>query len=295
MRLWRSNSAGIGNHVFLLPAVIVLLAIVVFPLLFSIVASFFDIRLVNLKFTDFTGFRNYFAAFSDRNFLVSLWNTVLFVLVVVSLELVVGMLLALLAAAPIPAVAVLRVSFLLPTVLAPVVVGLMWRYMLFKGHGVLSSLLGVFGLEPETGILGSSVLSRIAIYLTDIWEWSGFMALIFVAGMMGISPELYEAARVDGASPVQIFWRITLPVLRPTILIAVIIRSMDAFCVYDIIYAITRGGPGMSTTSVSYQIYRTAIRNSELGYGSALSWIVTVIVLIMSLFYIRVAYRGRDL
>ena len=95
MRLWRSRTAGIGNQVFLLPAVIVLLAIVGFPLLFSIVASFFDLRLVNLKFTDFTGFRNYLAAFSDRNFLVSLWNTVLFVLVVVSLELVVGMLLAL--------------------------------------------------------------------------------------------------------------------------------------------------------------------------------------------------------
>jgi len=295
MPLRRSNSAGIGNYVFLLPAVIVLLAIVVFPLLFSIVASFFDIKLVNLRFTDFVGFGNYFAAFADRNFLVSLWNTVVFVLVVVSLEFVVGMLLALLASAPIPAVAVLRVSFLLPTVLAPVVVGLMWRYMLFKGHGVLSFLLAVLGLEPETGILGNIVLSKIAIYLTDIWEWSGFMALIFVAGMMGISTELYEAARVDGASRVQIFWRITLPVLRPTILIAVIIRSMDSFCVYDIIYAITRGGPGMSTTSVSYQIYRTAIRNSELGYGSALSWIVTVIVIIMSLVYIRVAYRRQEL
>ena len=164
----------------------------------------------------------------------------------------------------------LRVSFLLPTVLAPIVVGLMWRYMLFKGHGVLSALLGVFGLEPETGILGSSALSRIAIYLTDIWEWSGFMALIFVAGMMGISPELYEAARVDGASRVQIFWRITLPVLRPTILIAVIIRSIDAFCVSDIISAITRGGPGMSTArrSLSDLSHRHPQQRGAAGTGS---------------------------
>ncbi len=295
MRLRLSASAGIGNYVFLLPAAIVLLAIVVFPLVFSVVASFFDIQLVNLSFRNFVGLRNFLAAFGDRNFLVSLGNTAVFVLVVVSLECVAGLLLAALAMARIPGVAVLRVSFLLPTVLAPIVVGLMWRYMLFKGHGVLSYLLALVGLEPETGILGSITLSRLAIYLTDIWEWSGFMAMIFVAGMMGIAAELYEAARVDGASRLQIFRRITLPMLRPTILIAVIIRSMDAFCVYDIIYAITRGGPGLSTTSVSYQIYRTAIRNSELGYGSALSWIVTLIVLVMSLLYIRVAYRGQEL
>ncbi len=295
MRLRLSTSAGIGGFVFLLPAGLILLAIVVFPLVFSIVASFFDVELLNLGFRNFVGLRNYLAAFGDRNFLVSLGNTVVFVLVVVSLECVAGLLLAALAMAPVPGVAVLRVSFLLPTVLAPIVVGLMWRYMLFKGHGVLSYLLALLGLEPETGILGSITLSQLAVFLTDIWEWSGFMAMIFVAGMMGIAAELYEAARVDGASRLQIFRRITLPMLRPAILIALIIRSMDAFCVYDIIYAITRGGPGLSTTSVSYQIYRTAIRNNELGYGSALSWIVTVIVLLLSLAYIRVAYRRQEL
>ena len=291
----RSIPAGIRPYVFLLPAGLVLVAIVLFPLFFSLAASLFRVTLTDLRLISFKGFENYRAAFHDSNFLTSLLNTMVFVVVVVAAETVIGMALALLCSLEVRGMGILRIALIIPTVVAPVVVGLMWRYMLFKGNGVLSYLLSLVGLEPETGILGSALLSRMSIYVTDVWEWSGFMALIFLAAILSIPAELYEAARVDGAKRFQIFWSITIPVLRPTVLVALIIRSMDSFCVYDIIYALTRGGPGMSTTSVSYQIYNTAIRYNELGYGSALSWIVTIIVVLLSLLYIRIAYRKEVL
>jgi len=291
MQHTRSITAGIRPYLFFLPAGLVLVAIVLFPLLFSLIASFFDVTLVDLRLISFRGLGNYRAAFQDPNFLASLLNTIVFVVVVVTMETAIGMALALICSIEVKWIGILRIALIVPTVLAPVVVGLMWRYMLFKGHGLLSYLLSLVHLEPEMGILGSPLLSKVSIYVTDIWEWSGFMALIFLAGILSVPDELYEAARVDGAKRLQIFWRITLPILRPTVLVALIIRSMDSFCVYDIIYAITRGGPGMSTTSVSYHISRTTIRYNELGYGSALSWIVTIIVVLLSLVYIRVAYR----
>jgi multiple sugar transport system permease protein len=295
MRRKRSIPAGIRPYLFFLPAGLVLVAIVMFPLLFSFAASFFDVTLKDMRLVSLRGLGNYSAALRDPNFLTSLLNTVMFVAIVVAVETMIGMALALICSVEVRWIGILRIALIIPTVLAPVVVGLMWRYMLFKGHGVLSYLLSLVNLEPETGILGSALLSKVSIYVTDIWEWSGFMALIFLAGILSIPEELYEAARVDGAKRLQIFWRITIPVLRPTVLVALIIRSMDSFCVYDIIYAITRGGPGMSTTSVSYDIYRTTIRYNELGYGSALSWIVTIIVVLLSLVYIRVAYRKEVL
>lgn len=285
----------ISPYLFFLPAGLVLIAIVIFPLIYSLIASLLDIELIQVTSPNFVGLQNFFRAFKDHNFLISLWNTLLFVMVVVTVEFIIGITLALFATVEIPCVGILRTILIIPTILAPVVVGLMWRYMLFKGHGVLSYLLYLINLEPETGILGNVIWARIAVYLTDIWEWSGFMALIFLAGILSIPNDLYEAAKVDGASRFHIFWRITLPILRPTILIALIIRTMDAFVVYDIVYAITRGGPGMVTTMVSYQIYRTTIRYGELGYGAALAWVLMIIVVLISLVYIKVAYRGEKI
>ncbi len=287
--------SNVTQYIFFLPAGLVLIAIVIYPLIYSLIASLTDIELLKLQSASFVGLENFIRSLKDKNFLISLWNTVLFVAVVVTIEFLIGLALALFVTVDIPGIKVLKTVLIVPTVLAPVVVGLMWRYMLFKGHGVLSYLLYLLHFEPETGILGNVIWARIAIYLTDIWEWSGFMALIFLAGIVSIPKELYEAAKVDGAAPFHIFVRITLPMLKPTILIAVIIRTMDAFCVYDIVYTITRGGPGMVTTTVSYQIYRTTIRFGELGYGSALAWILMVVVVLISIVYIKVAYRREKI
>jgi len=282
-------------YYFFLPAGLVLIAIVIFPLAYSFVVSLMDTKLVQPGVPQFVGFKNFIRAFKDKNFLTSMCNTLLFVAVVVIAEFIIGMFLALFSTVKIPGIGVLRTTLIIPTILAPVVVGLIWRYMLFKGHGVLSYFLYLLNLEPETGILGNVIWARIAIYLTDIWEWSGFMALIFLAGILSIPKDLYEAARVDGASSFYIFRRITLPILKPTILIAVIIRTMDAFCVYDIVYALTRGGPGMVTTTVSYQIYRTTIRYGELGYGASLAWILMIVIVIISIAYIKIAYREEKI
>jgi multiple sugar transport system permease protein len=291
----RHKRRNFQPYIFFLPAGLALIIIVIFPIVYSLVVSLLDIKIIQSGPSNFVGLKNFLKAFSDRNYLISFRNTFLFVGVVVSFELLVGMGLALFASQNIPGIRILRTILIVPAILAPIVIGLMWRYMCFKGTGILSYLLSLINFEPDTGILGSGIWASFAVYFADIWEWSGFMALIFLAGILSVPDDLYEAAKVDGASSLHMFLRITLPMMKPTILIALILRTMDAFCVYDIVWALTRGGPGMSTTMVSYQIYRTTIRYGELGYGSALAWLHMAVVVFVSVIYIRVAYRGEKI
>lgn len=293
--IFRTRRKNIQPYLFFLPAGLALVVIVIFPIVYSLVVSLLDIKIIQNTPPSFVGMRNFLKAFADRNYLISFSNTFIFVAFVVSFELLVGMGLALFASLRIPGIRILRTILIVPAILAPIVIGLMWRYMCFKGTGILSYLLSLINLEPASGILGNGLWASFAVYFADIWEWSGFMALIFLAGILSVPDDLYEAAKVDGASSFKMFVRITLPMMKPTILIALILRTMDAFCVYDIVWALTRGGPGMATTMVSYQIYRTTIRYGELGYGSALAWLHMAVVVFVSIIYIRIAYKGEKI
>jgi len=280
-------------YFLIIPAIVILVALIIYPLVFSLSTSLSDFSLRKTS-SYFIGLTNYWDAFHDEEFLISLKNTLGFVAGMVSLEFFLGLVIALLSIGELRGIGFFRSLLVVPFSVAPVVVGLMWRYMAFKG-GIVSYFLSLIGFQPPRGLLGEAFTARVMVVAADTWEWTGFMALILIAGLLSIPQEVYDSGQIDGASNWQTLKHITLPLLKPVILIALILRTMDAFCIYDVIYALTMGGPGSSTNVVSLYIYRTAMRYGKLGYASALSWIVLLVVICISLLYIKIAYGKEEI
>jgi multiple sugar transport system permease protein len=184
----------------------------------------------------------------------------------------------------------------MPTAVAPIVAGFMFRYMYYPGSGLLAYLASRVGIPvPDTGILGSSSWAPPGLALTDIWQWTPFVALVVLAGIQSVSPEIIEAARVDGAGAVSLFWRIIVPHLRFILAIVLIIRLMQAFNVFDILFAETMGGPGTATTSLSYLLYLNGLRYYNIGLAFAMAWVITAIAVALVNAYILVAFRRIEI
>jgi multiple sugar transport system permease protein len=215
------------------------------------------------------------------------------VAVTVALELALGLGVALLFFRRFPGDKFMRALILLPMVVAPVVVGLLWRYMLNVNFGVVNYLLSQVGI-PRIDFLGDPFWALPTLIVIDVWQWTPFMFLILLAALQGIPEDILEAARVDGANPVQIFVYQMLPLMRYPIAVAVVLRTIDAFRVYDIIYMTTRGGPVDATQTLSWQIYDAGFRSFDLGYAAAYSWLMLAIVLIVTTLALRMMMRKED-
>jgi multiple sugar transport system permease protein len=173
-----------------------------------------------------------------------------------------------------------RALFSMPLLISPIIVGLIWRYMYDPQYGIVYWLLGLVGLEKSFGGLTSSSTALLSVVIADVWNVAPFILLVVSAGLTVIPEELYEAARIDGAGPFRILFRITLPLISKVLAVVVMIRGTDAFRTFDIIYALTNGGPANSTSSLSIFTYKQAFENGELGYGMASS-ILTLIALVI--------------
>ena len=184
----------------------------------------------------------------------------------------------------------IRTILILPTMMTPVVVGLIWRFMYNPELGMANYLLSFLGLGPFNW-LGNRHLAMYAVMFADIWQWTPFMALVMLAGLQALPDEPFEAASIDGASGLQMVRYITLPLLRPTMLVAVLIRLMDAFKSFDLIFVLTGGGPGMTTEVLSFHIYRTGFKFFHMGYAAAMSYVMLVIVVLVSQILIRFLAR----
>jgi multiple sugar transport system permease protein len=236
----------------LAPLLIFVFAIAIYPLSFSFFISFFKFRLTDPnQIKTFLGFENYVDAFQDPQVIKSVSNTLVFVFGTVSLELIVGLGLAMLLASETRLMQFIRSSFLMPMAIPPLVVGLIWKSLYNVDFGVIPYYLKLLGLDVGRGPLGEISTAMAAIILIDLWQWAPLLMFIFLAGLKSLPVEPYEAARVDGASRWQSFWSITLPMLKPTILIALLLRTTQSFKVFDIIFATTAGGPGSATTVTS--------------------------------------------
>jgi multiple sugar transport system permease protein len=179
-----------------------------------------------------------------------------------------------------------RSGLLVPMVMTPVVVGILWRMLLNPDFGIVNYILILFGLGKQTW-LSSSRHALWAIMVTDIWKWIPFTTLCFTAGFTALNPELNEAAYVDGASAWQIFWRITLPLMRPVILVTLLLRFVDSFKVLDAVYVMTYGGPGNTTDLLSFFIYRIGLGFFKVGYASSLAMLFIVFVFVITFYWIR--------
>ena len=283
------------NYLMLLaPLLIFVVAIAIYPLFFSFYISFFKYRLTDPNQTrTFLGLANYLTAFEDPQVIKSVTNTLVFVFGTVSVEMVVGLALALLLAAETHMIRTIRSFLLIPMAIPPLVVGLVWKSLYNADFGVIPYYLKALGVDVGRGPLGESSTAMLAVILVDLWQWSPLLMIIFLAGLKSLPHEPFEAARVDGATRWQSFWYITLPMLKPTILIGLLLRTMQSFKVFDIIYATTAGGPGSATTVLNYHIYTVGMTFFDMGYAAALANILLLIIAILSILYIMTLERQQ--
>ncbi|HLL17222.1 MAG TPA: sugar ABC transporter permease [Rubrivivax sp.] len=271
----------------LAPAFLLLALIVVYPIGKLVFNSFFDLRLSGGGAAKFVGFGNYVLVLQDVDFWNATKNTVLITLITVPGALVVGLGLALLANLPFKRQWPVRLALLLPWALPLSFVGLIFAWFFHTDYGVVNDVLRRVGSPEPTMWLLRPGWAFAAICGAIVWKTSSFMALILLAGLQMIPKSLYEAAEVDGASRWQQFWQVTIPMLMPSIVVALIFRTITALQTFDIPYTMTRGGPGNSTETLAMLIHKTTIDYLDVGYGSTLAVCMFVLSLCITAFYLK--------
>lgn len=268
------------GYLFVSPAVIILSIVILAPITIAIITSFYDYTLINRTLDSFIGLRNYFESVSNEKFIHSAIVTIVFVILVVLFEFIIGFLIAILLNQVERFRNIYYFILLIPLLINPIVVGLIWRMFLHPQLGILNYLISLIGIDPVNW-LGDPQNAFITIIFVDIWHQVSFMIILLLAGLASIPEEPYEAARVDGANAFQQFRDITLPYMRPVIIITLLIRLIFALKTYDLIYIMTKGGPGDATDLISYYIYRSAFIGLDLGQAASMSVILLLIVCVI--------------
>jgi multiple sugar transport system permease protein len=263
-----------------------LLLIVLFPLLFAVFTSAFDYTLLHRSYDTFVGLDNYEAALAEGYFSEALLVTLEFVIAVVVIEFLIGFTIALMLDSVSRFKNVYYLILLMPLLINPVVVALIWRMFLHPELGIVNYLLGLVGIG-RVNWLGDVKVAFWTVVLVDIWHQVSFMIILLLAGLSALPREPYEAARMDGASAIQAFFYVTLPLMRPVIAVTLLIRLIFAVKTFDLVFIMTRGGPGTSTDLISYYIYRSAFYGLNIGQASAISVMLLVIVLLMTAYLYR--------
>ena len=285
---------------FIMPTMILLILMNIFPLLWSLYLSFHDYEASMPKSPEFIGAKNYVDVLTDPDIWKYFQTTAYFVVLAVAAQFLIGFGLALLLNRSFAAKGLVTTLLLLPMMLSPVVVGLFWRFILASDDSgllnfILSPLLKLpFINSPPIGWTTDPKIAMLAVVIVDTWMWSPFMMLIALAGLSAVPKYLYEAADVDRASAWFKFRWITLPLVSPLLLIALLFRTMDAFKMFDIVYVLTReGGPGTVTETVSMNLYRMAFRNYDTGKACAMAYILLVIIVALSNIYVKYLNRVK--
>ena len=278
-----------------LPALVTILLVALFPLVWTFWESLHlhDLRMPWLG-RPFVGLSNYLDAVRDPRFRGALLHTLFFAVTSVTLELVIGLWLALALNRAFRGRGLVRAAVLVPWAIPTVVSALLWRFMFEGQTGIVNAVLTDLGVirEPIVWFIQPGT-AWVPVIFADVWKTTPFVALLLLAGLQNIDASLYEAARIDGASAWRQFRHVTLPLLKPAILVALIFRTLDAFRVFDLIYALTGGGPGTSTEPIALYTFNALLQNLQFGYGSALSVIVFLVTFGLALVYIR--FLGAEL
>jgi multiple sugar transport system permease protein len=270
-------------YIFMAPAVLVMLVALAYPLVQSIWLSFHQWAIgAPLSSATFIGLENYRILLSDPNVWASIRVTLVFAFAVVVVEVALGVALALVLDRQIRGMSVFRTIFILPMMVAPIVVGLVWRYLYNEQFGPFTTTLKALGL-PVIPWLSSPDMALASVIIADVWQWTPFIFILSLAALQSLPASAIEAARIDGASRWQTILHVKLPLMVPVIVVAALLRLIDAFKVLEVIYILTEGGPGLSTEILSLHIYKTAFTSQQLGRASALSNILLLIVTSLTL------------
>jgi multiple sugar transport system permease protein len=275
-------------YLMLAPTVFLVLAVVVYPLIDGLRSSTGFYRFGRQVRS--VGLDNYANAFGDQRFVDAIVVTFRFVVLAVTVETVLGLALALLCAREARFIRRIRTTLILPMIVTPVVVGIVFRLIYASDVGLFASLATSVGLDPPE-ILSNGTNAFLGLVLLDVWEWTPLLFLILLAGIQSLPVEPFEAARVDGATGWRTFVDHTLPLLRPTILVAVSLRAIDALTTFDQVYVLTRGGPGTSTQLISIYGYQTFFQFQQVGYAAAMMFMVALVVLVVAGFAVALMRR----
>jgi len=277
------------------PSLIIILGVTLYPILNTFYLSFFEAPSgINLPKT-FVGLGNYQALIADATFWATIGRTLYFTVVSVGLELVLGLAIAQLIQSHPPGWRLLRISLIIPWAIPTIVNGAMWRWIYSADFGALNGLLQQLGIIERYQVwLVKPAWAMNLVILADLWHVLPFAALIFQAALAAVPEDLDEAAEVDGATAWQRFLYVRLPQLRPAILVVLIVRTVEAFRVFDIVYMITRGGPAFGTITITYLTYLETFAYGNLGSGAALSFMISLFTLAMAFVYIRFLYRPME-
>jgi multiple sugar transport system permease protein len=261
-----------------------------FPLGYAVLLSISSFTLIHPRLEPYLGFENFRIAFSDPYFWHSVWITVKYSAVTVGGEFVLGLLIALVLNRVVRLKAVYFAILTVPMAMSPVSVGLIWHMLLQPNLGIINRLLDLSGIGGVDW-LGSPSLAFWTVVFVDIWQQVSFVILILAAGLASLPKDPYEAAQVDGAGEFSQFWHLTLPMLRPVAAIAIIIQLINETRTYDLVYVLTRGGPGIATDLLSYFAYRQAFLGLTINQGSAVSFFLLLMVLVLTVVFFRLVTR----
>lgn len=278
-----ANINRLTPYLFLAPAAVVLAVALIYPVGYMVWASFLNWNpSQRIGEAEFVGLANYTRLLSDAQFRESFGVTIVFASVVVSIEMVLGVGLALLLDRELRGMSVLRTLFILPMMIAPIVVGLMWRYMYHPTVGIFNRTLKSLGLDPVPWLSDPS-WSLASVIIADVWQWTPFIFILSLAALQSLPRSTMEAARIDGATAWQTVLYVKLPLMLPVLIVTGLLRLIDAFKVLEVILVLTNGGPGLSTEILSLRISRTASEFRELGSAAAMSNLLLMLLMVLTL------------
>jgi multiple sugar transport system permease protein len=271
------------------PAVVVMAAACLYPVISAFQLGFYDWSMgTPWSSAKWVGFDSFISAFSNPRVWSSLWTTLQFAAIAVTAEMLLGIALALALEHPVRGMSIFRTLFILPMMIAPIAVGLAWRYMFDAQFGLINAVLALFGVATK-GWLSDPSLAFAAIVVADIWQWTPFVFIMMVAALANIDGAVMEATRIDGANWWQATFLVKLPMVMHVIAITLMMRLIDAFRVLEVIYVLTFGGPGDSTEILALHIYKTAFVGQQLGVASAISVLLLIVVALLSLAALRLS------
>jgi multiple sugar transport system permease protein len=277
--------------ILIVPSCLLLAIINLYPFIYALTLSFQRYNMTRAaQGSKFVWFANYGAAFQDPRFVNSVARTLIIVGGAVAIEFTLGFILAFVLNTKLRGMDTIRKISIAPVTVMPIVSALIWFYMLNQRYGIVNWFIGLFGV-PSQGFLTDTTLATLSIIVADVWQWTPFIMLVILAGLNALPEYVYEAAQIDGLSDWQQFRMVTVPLLMPVMLIIVLLRIMDAFKMFDLVYTMTQGGPAGATETMSYYIYLQAFNFFELGYAAALAILMLILITIISQIFVRWLYR----
>ena len=275
------------------PAVICIGAVVIFPLFYSLVLSFTDTNLRARGMGTFIGLENYITALTDEYFLKSIVTTLQYTVVSVIAELCVGYMIAGLLNKVKKGREFFFSIIIIPMMISCVAVGMIWRLLLHPELGIVNYLIELLGGTGRAWY-GDAKYALGTLIFIDVWQETPYMTLLILAGLVSLPKDPYEAVRIEVANVFQTFQKITLPLMKPTLIVATLLRAIGALKTYDLVYVITKGGPGTSTEVMTYNIYKQAYQYLNTGRAAAMSYILLAIILVISIFFVRIGQEKQE-